>query len=360
MCSVTRRLLGRIGEWIRVRPRLASWAFPPPATEASLNYRTVNRRCFASFYEQERMLADGPRMEFYHRAIERHVHPGDRVIDLGTGTGILAGFAARRGAASVHAIDHSGILEYAKTVAAHNGVEHVTFVAKHSSEFTLDEPVDVILHEQMGDCLFDEAMVANVTELRDRLLKPGGRILPSRFELYCEPVKLRDDRVVPFLWELNVHGYDYGCMEKHRPEDQAYYHRSSSDQTLVECFLGESEPILKLDLQTVRPTDLPPEISFTRTVAHAGRLDGLVVFFKARVDEDLCLSTSPLEEGRAPHWGFRLLRLDREPVKAGDRLDIQLRVERWENTESWRWKCVRRPAGQAAERAGVDQPTVAR
>jgi protein arginine N-methyltransferase 1 len=40
----------------------------------------------------------------------------------------------------------------------------------------------VILHEQMGDYLFDEAMVTNVCDLRDRLLKRGGLILPSCFD----------------------------------------------------------------------------------------------------------------------------------------------------------------------------------
>ena len=58
--------------------------------------------------------------------------------------------------------------------------------------------------------MFDEAMVPNVCDLRDRLLKPGGLILPSQFELFCEPMTLHDDRRVPFIWELNdEHGFDF-------------------------------------------------------------------------------------------------------------------------------------------------------
>ena len=142
-------------------------------------YREFNGRYFSDFYEQERMLADKPRMEFYRAAIQRHIQPGDRVIDLGTGTGILAALASRRGAAKVYAIDHSSILETARTLAQANRIERVDFIATHSTEFSLSERVDVIVHEQMGDCLFDEAMVANVCDLRDRLLKPDGLILPS-------------------------------------------------------------------------------------------------------------------------------------------------------------------------------------
>lgn len=297
------------------------------------------------------MLADKPRMDFYHAAIARHVQPGDRVVDLGTGTGILAAFAAWRGASKVFAIDHSKILGQAKKLAAHNRIQNVEFIAVHSNDFALDERVDVILHEQMGDWLFNEAMVANVCDLRDRVLKPGGLILPSRFELYCEPVKLKDDRHVPFLWELSIHGFDYSCLERSRPQDPGYYHRRGCDVGLVDHFLGEPEPVLSIDLHTLQEADMPRDITFRRTVVNPGRLDGYAVYFRALVDADLRLSSSPLDPGRAPHWGFQVLRTDRDDFEAGDVIDVCLRVGRWADPDSWRWSHVRRPA--SAVGAGV-------
>ena len=300
---------------------------------------------FAGFHEQERMLADRRRMDFYHAAIARHIQPGDRVIDLGTGTGILAALAARRGAAHVYAIDHSEILAHAKTLAAANRIENVEFVATHSTAFSTDESVDVILHEQMGDCLFDESMVANVTELRDRVLKPGGLILPSVFEFYCEPIKVKDRRVVPFIWELNVHGYDYSSLERQRPQDPGYYHLVSTDPDLIEHFLAEPEPALRIDLQTLQEADLPGEITFVRTVVNAGRMDGLAVYFRARVDQDLTLSSNPLDPARAPHWGYRILRTERDEFAVGDEIEIRLMAGRWPELDSWRWSHVKRPVG---------------
>jgi len=304
-------------------------------------YRDFNGRYFSGFYEQERMLADKPRMEFYRAAIQRHIQPGDRVVDLGTGTGILAALAARRGAARVYAIDHSSILETARTLATANGIQRVEFIATHSTEFSLVDKVDVILHEQMGDCLFDEAMVANVSDLRDRLLKPGGIILPSRFEFYCEPIKIRDERHVPFIWELEVHGYDYSVLERQRPQDPDYYQVRSSDLALVEHFLGEPAPVLTLDLHTVNESALPHELTFSRTVTHAGRLDGYAVYFRTLVDDDLVLGSGPLDRGRAPHWGFRVLRTDRADFLLGDTIEVRLKVGSWSNVESWRWSHVR-------------------
>ncbi len=337
-----RRLRGKLTAKLLFSERLNSWVYPAPepAAEPTTDerYRDFNRSYFAQFYEQEKMLADKPRMDFYHAAISRHITPGDRVIDLGTGTGILAAFASRRGAAKVYAIDHSVILEHAKTLAAHNRIENVEFVSTHSKDLKLDAPVDVILHEQMGDYLFDEDMVVNITDLRDRLLKPGGLILPARFELFCEPAKIRDTRFVPHIWDMNVHGIDYSCMDRERPQDPHYYHIPAADLGYVDYLLSEPSPVLTVDLRTLRADDLPKELRFKRTITRSGRFDGYVVYFRAMVDDDLALNSSPLDPGRATNWGYRILRTDREFFAEGDVIDITLTIGNWPEVTTWRWK----------------------
>ena len=253
-----RRACGLLRKFLVGSPRLKAWFYPPTKTKTPAErYRQQNEDYFADLHAQERMLADVPRMAFYHEAITRKIKPGDRVIDLGTGTGILAAFASRQGAAQVYAVDHSTIIEHAKALAAENGIENVDFEDVHSSKLYLDEPVDVILHEQMGDFLFDEAMVPNVCDLRDRLLKPGGLILPSEFELFCEPMTLHDDRRVPYIWELtNVHGFDFSSMERSRPRDPGYHGLVSCDLGVVKHFLGRPSPIVEVDLHTITETSL--------------------------------------------------------------------------------------------------------
>ncbi len=337
--SALRRGLNGCGKWIRSHPRLVSWVYRPSGTDA--DYREFNGWYFAQFSEQEKMLADQPRMDFYHAAIQRHVHSGDFVIDLGTGTGILAAFAARQGAGKVYAIDHSEILKHARQIAEHNQIKGIEFVATHSRDFKTSEPIDVILHEQMGDFLFDEAMVANVVDLRERLLRPGGKIVPALFELFCEPVKVIDSRHIPFIWELDVHGYDYSCLERNRPQEPNYYQHASCDLGVIEHFLGEPVPALTVDLQTIREADLPHQIQLTRTVTNAGRLDGFAVYFRALVDSDLSLSSSPLDPGRAPHWGFRILRTEAATFAKGDMIELTLTVEQWSKPDTWRWSQIK-------------------
>jgi len=333
-----------VGTWLVKSPRLNPWFYPPLKIETpSEKYRQFNGFYFADLHEQERMLGDGPRMAFYHAAITRHIKPGQRVVDLGTGTGILAAYASRCGASQVYAIDHSTIIEHAKELAAENGIENVQFEDVHSTEFHLEERVDVILHEQIGDFLFDEAMVPNVCDLRDRVLKPGGLILPSDFELYCEPVTLHDDRRMPYIWELtNVHGFDYSSMERSRPQNPEYYRLASCDLSLVKNYIGEPAPMVEVDLNTIQEDTLPLTVTFTREVKHAGIIDGLVVFMKAKVDDDLELSSSPTDPGRAPHWGYRILRLDQCRAELGETWQVTLVVEDWADPDTWRWTCEKK------------------
>ncbi len=344
--SVRRRTLQRLGAWINASPRLSRWIDPgEQVATPDEQYRRFNGSYFGNFHEQEKMLADKQRMAFYLAAIARKIKPGVRVIDLGTGTGILAAFASRAGAAKIYAIDHSTILKHAKRLAAHNRIENVAFVATHSTAFQLEEKVDVILHEQMGDFLFDESMVVNVCDLRDRLLKPGGMILPSRFEFFCEPVKLHDGRHIPMIWELNIDGFDYSVLERSRPQQPEYYRMGGNDLGVVEHFLGEPKPALEFDLHTIAADGPATEITFSRRVERAGRMDGYAVFFRTKVDDDLVLGTGPLDADRAPHWAFRILRTEREACAEGDFIDVKIKVERWSDPDTWRWSQTKRSGG---------------
>ncbi|MGD2175984.1 MAG: 50S ribosomal protein L11 methyltransferase, partial [Candidatus Brocadiaceae bacterium] len=51
------------------------------------------------------LLGDRERIEAFRRAIQRAVQPGDRVLDVGTGLGTFAFFAADAGASVVWAVD---------------------------------------------------------------------------------------------------------------------------------------------------------------------------------------------------------------------------------------------------------------
>src|SRR3984893_15786348 len=76
---------------------------------------------FASPFVHEPMLLDKIRCDTYREAIQRIVKPGDVVVDLGAGTGLLSFFALQAGARHVYAIEMTGIAGTAAAAITSNG-----------------------------------------------------------------------------------------------------------------------------------------------------------------------------------------------------------------------------------------------
>jgi protein arginine N-methyltransferase 1 len=112
---------------------------------------------------------------------------------------------------------------------------------------------------------------------------------------------------------------------------------------MIEHFLGTAAPALEIDLMTLRPEEPAKELTIVRAVVNPGRLDGFVVFFRALDGDDLALSSSPLDPGRAPHWGFRILRTEKAEFAAGEVIALTLRVGSWAEPDGWRWSWSREP-----------------
>jgi protein arginine N-methyltransferase 1 len=303
----------------------------------SVVYDLMNETNFAGLAEHEEMLSDSVRVEAYHRGIRRNVEAGDVVLDLGTGTGLLALMASRAGAAKVYAVEHSDLIEVAREIARHNGVTNIEFVQANSREFTPPEPVDVVLHEQMGDELFNENMLENLLDLRDRVLRPGGRILPARFALFVEPVSLHESMRVRRFWNIELpDGLDLSAME--RSTTAARFDTGRAEQFWarpgsVASAVGEPRPILEFDLATLGGVDeIATDHVVQRTASVDTIVDGACVWFEARFDDETTLSTSPL--GPVTSWGNRMFRLDRE-LGAGERLRLHVHLGELVEPSTW-------------------------
>jgi type I protein arginine methyltransferase len=302
---------------------------------SSSTYQKINKAAFEHLREHEFMLIDHQRVDAYYAAISRFVHPGHTVIDLGTGVGILAFFAAKQGAKKVYAIDHSKIILLAGQVAEFNQIDNLEFIQIHSKQFTLDTPVDVIVHDQIGNFLLDEDMVENICDLRDRLLKKGGRILPDKFELFIEPVKIIDSQHVPLIKDMKIHEIDFSCLPE-EIEQEEYSYLWKNEPTTVEYFLCDPQPIYTFSLQTINPGDIPDALEYSRVVRHAGRLDGFIVYFRCSFAEDIEITTGPFPN-RAPSWKYCLLRVESTVYEQGQLLNFALKTDDLRFPTTWRW-----------------------
>jgi type I protein arginine methyltransferase len=301
-------------------------------------YDIWNRKAFSDFFEHDKMLADRVRIEAYHQAITKHVSEDDVVIDLGTGTGILSFFAASQNPKMVYALEHSRIIEAARLLAESNGIRNVRFENVNSKDFTLEERADFIIHEQIGEALFDERMVDNLLDLKQRCLKPGGTILPGRFDLYVEPIQLREESYIPFAWEQNIHGISFASMKDLGGTLQwSYYFQYRLKPDEIEALLCEPKPIYTIDLNEVEDAILPASLEYRRPVVNSGELHGFCVYFQAHFDEELRLTNAP--SGRRLSWSLPLLRVEKEEYKSGDRLRFRLNARDLADPATWRWSC---------------------
>jgi protein arginine N-methyltransferase 1 len=303
----------------------------------SLLYDIQNRTMFTDVKWHERMLSDKVRVDTYRDGIAGNVKPGDVVIDLGTGTGLLAFFAARSGARTVYAVDHSDFIDVAKQIGERNGIGNVVFVKTNSRDFAPPEKADVLVHEQIGRALFGENMIENLLDLKRRALKPSGRILPARFDFYVEPMVKKEGYRVPFLWDNDATGIDLSFLKSSTaidPFKDKTYPYLSIKCLEVDYFLTDPEPVLSLDLDTIQSAaDIPTRFEVVRKVARAGMLDGFCVYFRVRFDDTVNFDTSPFSPQTS--WDNLELRTERRQYDLGDEIRYSLALEVLHDSNTW-------------------------
>ncbi len=309
----------------------------------------------ASVAYHARMLADAHRMDAYERAIRALVRPGDVVLDLGAGTGVLAMLAARAGAARVHAVESMPIARLARRVLAANRLDE-RVVLHHADARTLApiEPVDLVVSDFMGRFLVDGHMLPAVAAA-GRWLKPGGRFCPARVELQLAPIAEARQESIEAL-QASVYGLDL---------------RALADDALRSCLGTDLDPAWVL-APAQRFAEYRPPAPFAAkdfdatldfTLAHDGSLRGLAGWFVAELAPGVTLSTAP---GVETHWGQVFFPLPPVDAEAGDELRVRLRlIAEGEPEPDWAWSGELRRRGELvlafdldtlAVRADVDPP----
>jgi len=255
--------------------------------------------CYGELCLQRTMVADRPRTDAFAAAIKEVVRAGDRIIDVGTGSGLLAMLAARAGAERVYALDQASVLEVAEQVVRANGLaDQVEAVRCNARDFQLAEPADLMISEWLGHFGFAEAMFQDVMRCRVDNLRKGGRMLPSGIELKIAPVESEAlyDEDGPGFWRKEVHGVDFSLLERLELEQGV----ALKTNIYPEDLLAPGEVILDLDLAEA-DEDSPwqsGEVAFV--LERSGRLDGFAGWFAAQLSPSVKLDTAP----GAPltHW----------------------------------------------------------
>lgn len=282
--------------------------------------------------QQAWMLLDDGRTAAYARAIERTVRTGDVVLDIGSGSGVLALLAARAGARRVYAVERTGMIELVRNHARENGFADVIVPVR--KDF-LDERIDalftspedrprVIIGEVMGALAVDEGQQHLYARAR-ALSRDDAVTIPRATRLIlaaARPVKLDEelDRV------RALHGVTLDALVERLRARVSTFALTPNDLVGAERTLDT--------LPSADP--LPRAFSASLVVERAGPVTGIVCAFEAELADDVVLSTSVY----APptHWGQVFFPVHPPlDVPSGGTLDVVVRPRIVTDRGTWAW-----------------------
>ncbi len=295
--------------------------------------------------EHRQYLADDARISAYREAIREVVHPGDVVLDLGAGTGILGLLACQSGAKRVYSIDEGGMIELAREICRANGfADRVEFIRGLSTRVELPERVDVVVADQIGRFGFEAGLLDYFTDARKRFLKPGGVTIPSRVDLCVAPVECAEMWDQVEFWNNSSVGFNL------RPARSLAVNTGYPVKFLPEHLLGDPVSAASLDLagEIAAPLSFATSIVAKRT----GRLHGIGGWFSAQLSDKVMMSNSPLATDRINRMNvFFPINRPVELAK-GDSVRIVMQIVPAELIVTWKVEVW----GEAEKRQGQGQP----
>jgi protein arginine N-methyltransferase 1 len=239
--------------------------------------------------EHRHYLADDARNAAFRAALAELVSPGDAVLDLGCGSGVLGLLACQAGAGRVYSVDSGGVIELARRLGAANGfADRIVFAKDMSTRVQLPERVDVVVADQIGFGS-EFGLFQYFDDARERLLKPGGVMIPSSVELHIAPAECPEIYETIDFWNSTQAGFD--VRPAHALAANAFYRPKLSCEQIL------SAPALGASVCFSAPTPEALQLNATFTVARAGTLHGIAGWFGAQLSPSVRISNSPLDQG---------------------------------------------------------------
>jgi protein arginine N-methyltransferase 1 len=278
--------------------------------------------------EHRQMLADPNRLDALDRAVRAVVRPGDIVVDLGSGTGILGLMACRAGAAHVYSIDDGEVIAVARAIARANRFDdRITFFMQHSSTVDLPRRVDVVLADQIGHFGFEAGLLESFSDARSRFLEPAGSLMPQRVRLMAAPVESEDIRRRIAFWCEVPAGFDVS------PAVNIAVNTGYPLTLTAANLLGPAVCGAELDLATAGVGVFG--LSATLEVSRGGILDAIGGWFVADLAPGITMTNSPEEARRINRQQVALPLGERVLVAPGDAVTVSMRIRPADHLIRW-------------------------
>ena len=306
----------------RLRALCAEMLAAAPAGSPALNFAdAVLGKAVPSWHFT--MMRDARRNRAYDAALRRAVTPQSRVLEIGTGAGLLAMMAARAGAREVITCEVNPVIAAAaREVIALNGyADQIRVIGKHSSDLTLADiggRADILVSEIVDSSLLGEGVLgAHEAAMRD-LVKPGGVVIPGsgaiRVALIDSPKLERETLGI-------IDGFDVRPFNRVRRRGRGGQAGRASD-------VQRSAAIDLFRFDFASTTKAPPAETTVECVASGGRINAIARWIALDLDDATRYENAP---GAGPKscWPVILYHLA-EPIESepGQRIVVHGRHNR--------------------------------
>ena len=239
------------------------------------------------------IVRDEIRNAAYEAALQRAIRPGMRVLEIGTGSGLLAMMAARAGAAEVLTCEmNPAVAAAARTIIAANGyADRVRVIGKLSSDLDpqadLGGPVDLLVSEIVSNDMVGEGALPAHEQAVRRLLKPGAVIIPARGAVR---VALAFDAELENKRMRRVAGFDLSAFNRLA---EPRYRLAIGEPRL--SLLSDTADLFHFDFQSGGPF---PESRASVTVqASGGKVNGIAQWIRLDMDDHGQYENQPVAGG---------------------------------------------------------------
>jgi type II protein arginine methyltransferase len=244
------------------------------------------------------MLNDVQRNAAFESALGQLDLRGKVVLDIGSGSGLLAMMAARLGAEAVVSCEaERPIAAVAQQIVKQNGfADKVTIVPAMSfdldPEVHLPRPADVLVTEIVDCGLVGEGMFPTVRHARKHLLRPDASILPAAAKITGRLIE--SDAVRRLNSVSRAAGFDVSAFNRFSTADyfpcrlNNWPHRFLSGPTDFFAFDFRADPLT------------PQRRTVTVKATGAGTVHGVAFWWQMAVGQGVALSNGP--DNPESHW----------------------------------------------------------
>ena len=274
------------------------------------------------------MVTGAGRVDAYARALQSVITPDSFVIEIGTGIGVFAVMASRMGARRVVAIEPSDAIVVARMLAKDNGEPGIEFIQALSTEVSFHEKADVVVSDLRGVLPLFDGHLGSIVDARERLLAPGGALIPVADTLYAAVVELPEE------YAERTPSFSANGTVKLDVLRRFMTNTWEKVRFKPEQLLTKAKPWLTLEYRTISGCDANGTVRLTSR--RDGRAHGLAVWFDATLVDGVTFSNAP-DQPELVYGAAFFPWPNPVEMRQGDEIQVSIEARHVGDEYVWRW-----------------------